>query len=145
MAEKVAIEPDDHAAKYVGWTAAGQQFFLTTPFQPAVEGSRGGEYLALYLFDADGRLSEHRIVDLGARETLDPAAAQAQLQAMFESLGPVEYRRIAVFPFAVDHDGVEFGLVLREPEDEEDDAAVEAQPGNYMAFFEPWDSGEYDT
>ena len=23
--------------------------------------------------------------------------------------------------------------------------AVEMMPGNYMAFFEPWDSGEYDT
>jgi hypothetical protein len=23
--------------------------------------------------------------------------------------------------------------------------AVEVQPGNYMAFFEPWDSGDYDT
>jgi len=23
--------------------------------------------------------------------------------------------------------------------------AVELQPGNYMAFFEPWDSGDYDT
>ncbi len=23
--------------------------------------------------------------------------------------------------------------------------AVELQPGNYMAFFEPWESGDYDT
>jgi len=41
--------------------------------------------------------------------------------------------------------GTKFGLVLREPEEEADPWAVEMQPGNYMAFFEPWDSGEYDT
>jgi hypothetical protein len=28
---------------------------------------------------------------------------------------------------------------------QEDCCAVEVQPGNYMAFFEPWDSGDYDT
>jgi hypothetical protein len=31
------------------------------------------------------------------------------------------------------------------PEDEDDEWAVEMQPGNYMAFYEPWDSGDYDT
>jgi hypothetical protein len=36
-------------------------------------------------------------------------------------------------------------LIVREPEDEDDVFAVELLPGNYMAFFEPWDSGEYDT
>jgi hypothetical protein len=36
-------------------------------------------------------------------------------------------------------------LVPREPEDEDDPCVVEVQPGNYMAFFEPWDSGDYDT
>ena len=39
----------------------------------------------------------------------------------------------------------DIGLIVREPEDENDSWAVELLPGNYMAFFEPWDSGEYDT
>jgi hypothetical protein len=35
--------------------------------------------------------------------------------------------------------------VIRLPEEEDDTWAVEAQPGNYMCFFYPWDSGDYDT
>jgi hypothetical protein len=62
-----------------------------------------------------------------------------------ESLGEISYERIEVAPFALERFGITFGLVLREPEDEEDIWAVEMQPGNYMAFFEPWDSGDYDT
>ena len=34
---------------------------------------------------------------------------------------------------------------LRAPESEDDGWWVELQPGNYMAFHEPRDSGEYDT
>jgi hypothetical protein len=60
-------------------------------------------------------------------------------------LGQVEYCRIEVKPFSITKDGVNFGLILREPEDEEGVWAVILLPGNYMAFFEPWDSGEYDT
>ena len=40
---------------------------------------------------------------------------------------------------------VEAKAVEESPEDADDPWAVEVQPGNYMAFFEPWDSGEYDT
>jgi hypothetical protein len=50
-----------------------------------------------------------------------------------------------VAPFAVERFGTTFGLVLRVPDEDGDRWAVEAQPGNYMAFFEPWDSGVYDT
>jgi hypothetical protein len=60
-------------------------------------------------------------------------------------LGEVSYDRIEVHPFEVERFGTTFGLVLREPEDEDDVWAVEVQPGNYMAFFEPFDSGDYDT
>lgn len=63
-------------------------------------------------------------------------------------LGPVDRGRIEVRPFEVERFGVTFGLVLRPPEDPEEEEAgwwVEVEPGNYMAFYEPWDSGEYDT
>lgn len=52
------------------------------------------------------------------------------------------YRSEAV---SVDRFGLQFGLIVREPENEQDVFAVELLPGNYMAFFEPWDSGDYDT
>ena len=60
-------------------------------------------------------------------------------------LGLVEYDRIEVQPFEVERFGTTFGLVPRPPEEDDDDWWVEVQPGNYMAFHEPWDSGDYDT
>jgi hypothetical protein len=60
-------------------------------------------------------------------------------------LGTVEYGRIEVQPFELERFGTTFGLVPRPPEEDDDEWAVEVQPGNYMAFFEPWDSGDYDT
>jgi hypothetical protein len=33
----------------------------------------------------------------------------------------------------------------RAPEDDDDRWWVTIEPGDYMAFTEPWDSGEYDT
>ncbi|MCU1676163.1 MAG: hypothetical protein JWM93_921 [Frankiales bacterium] len=55
------------------------------------------------------------------------------------------FERIEVAPFAIERFGTTFGLVLREPKDEDEVWAVEVQPGNYMAFFEPWDGGDYDA
>ena len=64
-----------------------------------------------------------------------------------DDLGRLEYGRIEVAPFEVERYGAKFGLIPRPPDDHEEDDSwwVEVQPGNYMAFHEPWDSGEYDT
>ncbi len=142
---KVAIDPDDYHARDVGWTSDGRQFFLTTPFEPAINGSPGCEYLALYVFNPAGALVHNQIETLGARDSFNDSEASEKHGRLKASLGVVEHRRIEIQPFCVEHDGKEFGLILREPEDDDDCYAVEALPGNYMAFFEPWDSGEYDT
>ncbi|MGV3661992.1 MAG: hypothetical protein ACO1TE_17540 [Prosthecobacter sp.] len=62
-----------------------------------------------------------------------------------DELGAVQHERIEVRLFEIARFGAKFGLALRPPEDEDDDWAIEMQPGNYMAFFEPWYGGEYDT
>jgi hypothetical protein len=62
-----------------------------------------------------------------------------------KDLGEISYGRIEIAPFSVHRFGIEFGLIVRAPEDDEDLLTVTMEPGNYMAFFEPWDSGEYDT
>jgi len=143
--ELVAIDHDDYAAKHIGRTRDGRQSFLTNPFVPASGSDAGREFIALYLFDADGRFLDAHIDDLGTRANLDQAAAKHLYDQRLAELGPVDYERIEVQPFQVERFGTTFGLVIRVPEDEEDVWAVEAQPGNYMAFFEPFDSGEYDT
>jgi len=143
--ERVAIDHDDYHAQHVGRTADGRQFFLTTPFVPPIGGTAGNEFVALYLFDTNGKLIEALIDDFGSRVELDLDAQQGAYDKRLKELGQVSFERIEVAPFAVDRFGTKFGLILRPPDEDIDVWAVEVQPGNYMAFFEPWDSGEYDT
>ena len=143
--KKIAINNDEYYAEHVGRTADSRQFILTTPFEPAIGGSGGAEFVALYLFDLDGKLLEARIQDFGPRATQDNLKRREVYDRWLRELGEAEFQRIEVVPFAVKRFGTIFGLVLREPEDEDDPWLVEMQPGNYMAFFEPWDSGDYDT
>jgi hypothetical protein len=141
----IAINSDDYHAKHVGRTADGRQFILTTPFEPAAGGPEGAEYVARYLFDSKGALLEAKIEDFGPRATLDDNKRRQAYDRLLQELGDVTLDRIEVAPFSVERFGTTFGLVVREPAEEEDVWAVEMQPGNYMAFFEPWDSGDYDT
>ena len=74
--DTIAIDPDDYHAEHVGRTADGRQFFLTTPFDPAIGGRAGSEFVALYLFDATGKLLETRLT-ISVRErssTVESAA-----------------------------------------------------------------------
>ena len=141
----IAIDHDDHHASHIGSLPDGRQFFLTTPFVPAMDGEAGREFVALYLFDKRGRFLEARLDDLGPRAELDEARARSTFEQRLAELEPVEYGRIEVEPFEVERFGTTFGLVAQPPEEEDDEWCVELQPGNYMAFWEPWDSGEYDT
>ena len=140
----VALDHDDYAARYVGRTADGRQFFLTNPFVPALDGT-GQEFLALYLFDNAGRLLEAVIEDQGARAGLDGGRAEARRDELLSSLGAVEFRRIKVAPFRVKRFGVTFGFLARPPEGPGEDWSVTVEPGDYMCFWPPWTSGEYDT
>ncbi|HOW77749.1 MAG TPA: hypothetical protein PK959_17845 [Candidatus Competibacteraceae bacterium] len=141
----IAIDHDDYHASHVGRTKVGSQFFLTTPFVPATGGRAGREFVALYVFDAHGRFREARIDDLGTRAEFDEQRVRSVFDQRLAELGPVEYCRIEVQPFQIEQFGITFGLVPRPPEAEDGEWWVEAQPGNFMAFHEPWDSGEYDT
>lgn len=141
----IAIERDDYHARHIGSLPDGRQFFLTTPFVPAIGNDAGREFVALYLFDEGGRFLEARIDDLGTRAELDEKRARSMFEQRLAELGAVEYGRIEVQPFEIGRFGTTFGLIPRPPEEEGDAWAVEVQPGNYMAFFEPWDSGDYDT
>jgi hypothetical protein len=141
----IAIDHDDYHANRVGRTKDGLQVFVTTPFVPALGDEIGREFLAVYIFDPKGKLVEARIDDLGPRSQLDRDLARHLLEQRMSELGPLDYGRIVVQPFAIERFGTTVGLVPREPEVDDDGWWVELQPGNYMAFHEPWDSGEYDT
>jgi hypothetical protein len=141
----IAIEHDDYHAEYVGHLADGRQFFLTTPFIPGNGSHPGEEFVALYLFGQDGTLTDSTIDSFGPRQTMDHKARTDLRERRLRELGPVVFDRIEIAPFAIDRSGVSFGLIVREPEDGDDPWAVTAEPGDYMAFFAPWDSGVYDT
>lgn len=141
----IAIDHDDYHAEHIGRTRDGRQFILTNPFDPANGEIPGCEFVALYIFDLAGRLIEAQVDSFGPRPSLDDDARRAKYAERLASLGEVSFERVEVAPFSVERFGLEFGLIARPPEEEDDVWAVEMQPGNYMAFFEPWDSGEYDT
>src|SRR2546430_8037277 len=92
----IAIEHDDYHAKHVGWTGDGRQFILTTPFEPATGGKTGGEFIALYLFNTDGKLLEARIDELGPRATVDKEKARQLYEQRLKELGEVRFSRVEV-------------------------------------------------
>lgn len=141
----IAIDHDAFHAEHIGHTDDGRQFILTTPFDPAWGAKSGCEFVALYTFDASGGLIQAAIDSFGPRANLDHEAQRAKYAERLASLGGVSFGRVCIAPFAVERFGLRFGLIPRAPEQDGGDGAVEMQPGNYMAFFPPWDSGEYDT
>jgi hypothetical protein len=141
----IAIDHDDYHAEFVGIAENGQQFFLTTPFAPYRDDqANGAEYVALFLFDEDGKLVDWQIENFGPRATMDQEARLAARDRMLAGLGDVSFERIEISPFSIEHDGIAFGLIAEEMEPD-GEYTVTLEPGNYMAFFEPWDSGDYDT
>ncbi len=145
------IAHDDYHASHVGRTADGRQFFITTPFAP------GAEFVARYLFDDAGQLTDAEVVPLGPRpgngvlpgNTAAFTAQEETMQRLLDEVGPVSYGEITIAPFAVKAHGRAFGMVLNGPDPEDPHEewywSVNLEPGDFMGFYAPWDSGEYDT
>jgi len=138
------INHDDYHAKYVGRLPDGRQFFLTTPFVPETPNDPGCEFVALFLFDKQGAFLEAKIDNLGSRKGLDEERAKSAMQARVDELAAADFGRIKIAPFETQQYGVPFGFIPQQPEEEDDDLSIELHPGNYMAFFPPWE-GDYDT
>ena len=130
---------DDYHADRIGKLPDGTQFFVTTPFRPAGGDDPGEEFLAVFLFEPDGRFREARIDSFGSRATMNRDAARTRLDERMNELEGATFCDITVSPFAINQEGTEFGFIP-----EEETGGIELQPGNSMAFFEPWD-GHYDT
>ena len=145
--KRIKIKPDDYEANNIGKTSDGRQFFLTCPFVQGNKNSPGAEYVACYIFDAAGELASAQIDALGVRGSGTAEKRVLMLEKHLKALGKTRRQAIKVAPFSLNKHGTEFGLIARPPEEPinaQDHWWVEAQPGNYMAFYPPWD-GEYDT
>jgi hypothetical protein len=141
----IAIDHDNYHAEFVGKTADGKQFFLTEPFDPATPTKPGNEFVALYLFDQKGTLIEALIDEFGPRNNMDIDARDALCKKRLADLRDIEFGRIEIAPFSIEQCGITFGLIPNELEDEDDGLSISLMPGDYMAFYEPWDSGNYET
>jgi len=97
------------------------------------------------LFGPDGHFLEARIDDLGTRAEVDEERARRIIEQRLTELGEFKFARIEVQPFQLERFGTTFGLMPRAPEEEDDSWWVTVEPGDYTAFHEPFDSGEYDT
>lgn len=145
--KRICINHDDYYASLVGKTIDARQFFITQPFVPG-----GKDFVARYVFDEDGTFVNAKIYDLGGRASdvlpgnalLGNANVEAIQRQMLDELGDVKFCNIKVCPFAYESHGVTFGLIEQAPEEDHEDWSVIAEPGNYMAFYPPWD-GDYDT
>jgi hypothetical protein len=76
---------------------------------------------------------------------MDTDARDALCKKRLDDLGDIEFDRIEIAPFSIEKFGITFGLIPNELEDEDDMLSISLMPGDYMAFYEPWDSGDYDT
>jgi hypothetical protein len=130
---RIRLVPDDAAIEAVGTAQDGRRFMLAAP-------SDEHDYIALFLWTADGEFDRLLVDDLGATGEMSPDEELALYERRVTQLGEFTVEAIEVAPFAVEAYGTVFGLVAYEPdEDAEGIAWVEYLPGNPIAFCWPWD------
>jgi len=83
------------------------------PFEPAIGGRAGGEFVALFLFDSSRKLVEAKIESFGPRSTMDVKQRRRRRDEWLRELGNVSFERIEVAPFSVERFGTTFGLIAR--------------------------------
>jgi hypothetical protein len=140
--ERVLLVPDDYHLANCGQAADGR--FVLIASQMIWDGASTTDFVCTFRFDTDGRLVAHRIDRIGVRGRDGENDFAATIADHIQSAGPLDAVEFSVRPFSVTEHGAPFGLIA-EQHDETGEWTVTFQPGNTMAFFEPWDSGDYDT
>jgi len=140
--ERITIVPDDYHVPYAGTAEDGRRFFLS---EELFSGDTG--YVGLFLWTPEGSIDEIRVTAVPARAGLPPgqagpAGADEVVSARLAELGDFVLEPIEVEPFTRDVGGVTFGWKV----DRYDGVySVNVEPGNFIAYYEPWDGLEYDT
>jgi hypothetical protein len=140
--ERFTIVPDDYHVPYAGTAEDGRKFFLSDElFEP------GSGYVGLFLWKADGTFDEVRVDEVRRSEGVPPgqaasAGADDLVASRLAELGKYVLEPIEVEPFAVEVDGVTFGWVGSQFEGI---YSIHIEPGDFIAYYEPWDGVEYDT
>ncbi|MGF1502638.1 MAG: hypothetical protein ACFBSD_12560 [Paracoccaceae bacterium] len=160
--EKFLMVPDDYHLNRLGRLEDGRFCFQSTTIWADRPEPPYLDYVCSFIFDADGGLTEHQIDLLGRRGEYSETKKDMICDRHSDKYGPITPCSVWVRPFSVDMHGTRFGFVatwvsddlegeeadkaMKSPAEEEDGHwAVIFEPGKHFVFYEPWDSGVYDT
>jgi hypothetical protein len=142
--ERFTIAPDDYHVPYAGTAEDGRKFFLSEElFEPG-----GAAYVGLFLWKADGTFDEVVVEEVSRPRGLPPgqagrAGAKAIVDARLNALGDYVLEPVEVEPFTKKIDGVTFGWKVGQYDD--GSYYINIEPGNFIAYYAPWDGLGYDT
>ncbi len=142
--ERFTIAPDDYHVPYAGTAEDGRRFFLSQElFEPG-----GSAYVGLFLWRADGTFDEVRVDRVSRPDGVPPghaapAGARALVRARLAELGDYVLEPIEVEPFVEEIDGVTFGWKVGRYDD--GSYYINIEPGDFIAYYAPWDGLGYDT
>jgi len=144
--DRFTIIPDDYHVPYAGTAEDGRRFFLSEEL--FVPGDQGPAYVGLFLWNADGTFDEVRVDEVSRAGGLPPGQAgpagiEDLVDARLAELGDYVLGPIEVEPFSKEVDGVTFGWVVTQGES--GNYNVNIEPGDFIAYFAPWDGLIYDT
>lgn len=142
--KRFTIVPDDYHVPWAGTAGDGRKFFLSNELFDV----GGSSYVGLFLWNADGTFDEVRVTDVARPGGLPPGQAGAAgpaslVRARLAELGDYELEPIEVAPFTTKVDGVTFGWHFGRYDD--GTAYLNIEPGDFIAYYAPWDGYGYDT
>ncbi|WP_418275018.1 hypothetical protein ACNHYB_09030 [Isoptericola jiangsuensis] len=140
--ERITIVPDDYHVPYAGTAEDGRKFFLSQELF-----DMDTSYVGLFLWKPGGTFDEIRVTAVPGPQGLPPgqagpAGADDVVSSRLAELGDFVLEPIEVEPFTQDVDGVTFGWKV---DRYDGDYSVNVEPGNFIAYYEPWDGLDYDT
>lgn len=143
--ERFTIVPDDYHVPYAGTAEDGRRFFLSDEL--FVPGDGGPAYVGLFLWNADGTFDQVRVDEVPRDDALPPgqagpAAAGDLVQGRLAELGDYTLEAIEVEPFTQEVDGVTFGWKVTRFAGV---VNINIEPGDFIAYYAPWDGLTYDT
>lgn len=141
--ERFTIVPDDYHVPYAGTAEDGRKFFLS---EELFDGDSA--YVGVFLWNSDGTFDEIQVDAVPRAHGLPPGQAgpsgsEDLLDARLAELGEYVLEPIEVEPFTHNVDGVTFGWNLDQYED--GTYFISVMPGDFIAYYEPWDGLGYDT
>lgn len=141
---RFTIRPDDYHVPYAGKAGDGRLFFLS---EELFDYGKDESYVGLFLWNPDGTFDELKVDVVPRPKGLPPgqaapAGAEELVEKRLEELGSYKLQPITVEPFVRTVGGVEFGWQVTEYDGTYN---INIAPGDFIAYYAPWDGFEYDT